>query len=480
MTQKSFISSPTKAAVSVDQWLRQWSEHNQNAVTVETAYSRVAWFRRAVDAVANTTSAVPFAIYRGNEVIARDSDYQLLNLPFRWNLPKLVNELAGDLVMYGRGNWTLAENAYGYTHLVRLHPAKTEYLTTTSGDVYAYEYRSGTYWKRYSVGVALKKGGSPAVWLTNRTSDNVPGSPPALAALAAAGMLDAIAKYGKAFFDAGGMGAVLVSAENYAMAPESEQARVRSWFERASSGLQRAFKPLVTGTKFDVKPLGQSAKEIEMPELSREKREDVAGAIGVPFSVIFAGAANYATANVDKLNFYDMTISPLLVLLQDALNEGLFSEYGLKIVFEPQRLEVYQASELEKAMRLDSARARGDVSRNEWREIMNLPPLPDSPVENMLSPAIEVSTPAVPQLPAPKPAAEDAELADDFSDAVRAWERKALRRIKDGKPERALEFTSTEINPVLHAAIVGGLEAAGDVETVKAVFAGALAWRDYP
>ena len=202
----------------------------------------------------------------------------------------------------------------------------------------------------------------------------------------------------------------------------------------------------------------------------------------MPFSVIFAGAANYATANVDKLNFYDMTILPVLVLLQDALNEGLFSEYGLKIVIEPQRLEVYQASELEKAMKLDSARARGDVSRNEWREIMNLPPLPDSPVENMLSPAIEVSTPAVPQLPAPKPAAEaeDAELADDFSDAVRAWERKALRRIKDGKREKALEFTSNEINPVLHAAIVGGLEAAGDVEAVKGVFAGALAWRDYP
>ena len=56
-------------------------------------------------------------------------------------------------------------------------------------------------------------------------------------------------------------------------------------------------------------------------------------------------------------------------------------------------------------------------------------------------------------------------------DDLDKWERLALKRYKEGTPEKASEFSSDFIAPVQHGALVGMLSSTDDVEHVKALFA---------
>ena len=60
---------------------------------------------------------------------------------------------------------------------------------------------------------------------------------------------------------------------------------------------------------------------------------------------------------------------------------------------------------------------------------------------------------------------------------LRAWQRFAVKRLKEGRALRP--FETKYVPPVLAAAIAGQLEDA-DADAVKAVFDGALRWVGYP
>jgi hypothetical protein len=70
------------------------------------------------------------------------------------------------------------------------------------------------------------------------------------------------------------------------------------------------------------------------------------------------------------------------------------------------------------------------------------------------------------------------EQVDEREAELRRWQRMAEKRIKDGKGIR--EFESSIIEPSLHGAISGALEAAKSVEDVKHLFDSVIAWKDYP
>lgn len=68
------------------------------------------------------------------------------------------------------------------------------------------------------------------------------------------------------------------------------------------------------------------------------------------------------------------------------------------------------------------------------------------------------------------PMADDDEIKQAIDDLER-WERLALKRHKEGKPEKALEFESDSIAPVQHGSLLGLLSSVNDAEQVKALFA---------
>jgi 2'-5' RNA ligase len=67
----------------------------------------------------------------------------------------------------------------------------------------------------------------------------------------------------------------------------------------------------------------------------------------------------------------------------------------------------------------------------------------------------------------------DFELDDDVKQALDdldKWERMALKRLKEGSPEKTVDFESEYIAPIQHSALVGMLSSVKDADHVKALF----------
>jgi len=94
----------------------------------------------------------------------------------------------------------------------------------------------------------------------------------------------------------------------------------------------------------------------------------------VPHSLLFSSAANYATARQDDLHFYDKTILPQARRIESALNAQVFAPLGVRLRFAPERLELYQELEAQKADKLAALVNAGILTREEARVELGLNP----------------------------------------------------------------------------------------------------------
>jgi hypothetical protein len=169
----------------------------------------------------------------------------------------------------------------------------------------------------------------------------------------------------------------------------------------------------------------------------------VATALGVPQTLLFSNAANYATAMADRLNLYDETIIPQCDLIEEVLNDQLLKPLGLRLEFQPKRLEVYQESEVQKADALTKLTGKPILSVNEARAMLEMDPVPDgdwpepqpTPPPLPLPPPPDGQTPPPSPLPsgppesAPPTQAQAAKLQSDLLTALRdATEELSLAR----------------------------------------------------
>ena len=104
-----------------------------------------------------------------------------------------------------------------------------------------------------------------------------------------------------------------------------------------------------------VKPvvLGEGVKELSDSELIKEKREDIATAAGIPVTILWstqgAGLGSTGVTESDERKFYEQTVVPQARFIQGVLNEQIFGPMGLKWVFRPETLDVFQEDEGERA-----------------------------------------------------------------------------------------------------------------------------------
>ena len=142
--------------------------------------------------------------------------------------------------------------------------------------------------------------------------------------------------------------------------PEQEKKRIKSWWERLFTGIKNAWSDAVVNAD-SVTPVvvGEGLESLEKSDLTRAKREDVATALGIPHTMLFSDAANYATAERDTLNFYDTTIKPECAFIEEVLNAQVFDPQGYRLQFQPEALPVYQEDEQQRSASLASLRAAG-------------------------------------------------------------------------------------------------------------------------
>lgn len=414
---------------------------------VAKLFERVPWVYRAVQMRAQSLSALPFAVLKG------DTEQDIDKIGFLRGFVQLLYRIEQSLLLYGAA-YVLPERNRVVTRGLRwLSPLTIKPIFDKDKGLTGFERTLGN----RIAPQTFKPDEIIYFWLPDAENELGPGKSPAYSALAAAGALHNIDKFTAAFFERGAINATLLQIEGNP--PQTEMERLQAWWKRMLSGVKKAYETVAI--RASVKPItvGAPPKDLAMPQLTKDKREDIATAFGVPYSLVFSNASNYATAQQDDLNFYTKTVIPEARNIQEAFNQQFFEPLGLRLNFQPERLEIFQGIESRKADKLVALLVAGVMTVNEVREQMELPPLPEedepeaAPIEEDASPAVDT----------PKPD-EKAIHADK-----QRWQKKALKSLKDGKPA-FVPFTSDVIPAYDHLAISAALVGASSADEVRAIF----------
>lgn len=459
------------------------------------AYRRVGIVHRCVKLRAKSIQGMPLALYRGTTDITEQPE-GIIELQ---RIRHLLYMSEMSLCIYARAH-ALKERGMLTGDL------KLRWVASPGIDPDYHADKGLTGYTRRTGGVTrtLKPDEVWSAWLQDPSRDVGPDIAPVAVALRAAGVLGNLDTFLERFFGSGAIKATLLRVKT--ISNENEKKKLEAWYRKLLSGVANAFNVAAVSADVDFVSIGDSLKDTVSPELTDQKIAAVLTIMEVPASLVLANAANYATAQQDKINFYTDCVIPEMNSIRDALNDQFYHLRGLELVTLPERLDVFQRSELEKAASLNSL--TGDLpilTQSEGRQRLELTPLaPDSeeanrleltaklnlaqqmvtlgyslteaaqaaglPAPVKLEPAPIIIEQVVPaQLPAPVD-----DPGEDDPTALRAidmekWERKALKRFDQGK-RPACAFESTWIDPYTAAEIAHALEHASDQATIKAAF----------
>jgi len=434
-------------------------------MTVRRAHSRVPILYRAIDIRANAVARMPFRLERGGKDVTNDD--ALRPLIARIRLLLYLTEAA--LCCYNQAYWELGTNRVGknitpfWLSPLSVRPDLDMTATNPDQAIRGFD-RSGAVAQRLTPDQMCWFWG-PSI-LTEIGPD--PTQAPVAVVLQAAGLLEYLSLYAINYFRRGGVKMTLLTVEGNP--PPQEKEKLKTWWDRMVRGVQSAFQSAVISASVKPTILGSDPGETASPELTKLSREDIAIGMGIPVSLLMSNALAGGTATAERLTFYDTTIVPRCdSTIDEPINDRFLLRLGLRLLFTPEKLEVYQASELQKAdslMKLTGNQAILTV--DEARERLGLEPLPKPPappaaplpIPDSSSPLLDIV--ANPEEPLVK--ALDLRAAD-----LDRWQRKALKRLKGDKPA-VCTFQSDQIEPEAIGVVTTALETAQTPAAVKAAF----------
>lgn len=419
--------------------------------SVGSLYKCVPLLFRAIQLRCDALSSVPVAILKGEEnEVEWPYPTKLGNLLWQWEASNL---LAG--AAYGE----IVKNKSGYRKDVRY---RNPFDMTVKYDRGVYQFRqnsSGSTW------VNEPEAGKFEMLYIHEydpLQDVLPGVGAGKAANIDAKLLYAISKFPELYFEGGAMPVTLLGIDSN---DRNEIERIQNWFKRSATAIKNAFRVLgVRAGSITPVTLTPPLKDLSFPELNEIAKDNIAMAFGVKQTLLDSEAANYATAQEDRLSFYEDTIKPRARIFEDALNEQLLARDGLRIEFRFNEMDIFQEDENDRADLLNKLATAG------------------LPIEVALELAgYELSEEQAAMLESHQEQLDeriDEAPVDEQVLELRKWQKFAEKRVKEGKGLR--EFESSIIEPSLHGAISGALEGVKTVDEVKHVFESVIEWRNYP
>lgn len=432
--------------------------------SVATLYKRVPTLFRAVQLRCDALASVPVNVYKGEEnETAWPFPTRLGELLWKWEASCLLSGAAfGEIVANKSGYKKDIRYRNPFDMTVKYESGKYNFRQDSSGTTWNNDLRAGTYEMFYL----------PEF---DPTQDVYPGTGSAMASTVDVKLLYAISKFPEMYFEGGAMPVTLLGIDT---ADPNEIERVQSWFKRSATAIKNAFRVLgIRAGSVKTEALTPPLKDMVFKEISDMSKSNIAVAFGIKQTMLFSEAANYATAQEDRLSFYEDTIKPRAKLFEDALNAQVLAREGLRLEFDFGEMDIFQEDEGVRADLLNKLVTAG------------------LPVEVALSMAgYELTEDQAAMLNAHQEQLDE-RLDDstnenssqnprfgDESDSqiteLRKWQKMAEKRVREGKPLR--EFESTVIDPSLHGAIAGALETVKTVDDVRRVFEPVIEWRGYP
>jgi phage portal protein BeeE len=163
------------------------------------------------------------------------------------------------------------------------------------------------------------------------------------AAAQAAGACAAADQFVTQFFARGAIKATLLTVDGNPSPDEMK--KLETWWKRFFSGIGSAWSTAAVRAGVTPVTVGEGLESLNTSTLTDDKQKEILVALGVPASLVMANAANYATAQQDEQNFYNLTIIPDARLIQRQINRQLLAPMGLRMTFKPQELACFQEDE---------------------------------------------------------------------------------------------------------------------------------------
>lgn len=394
------------------------------------AYEKVPMLHRAVNLRAEALGTVPYQLERNGVYV----DY-----PFVTPLESLIQQTERSLLLFGHAFWLRLMRGrvlYGFQfiqpHTMRITMDERRIINNdpTTGIIFTQQIGNRVFgpWSINEV-VYFRE---PSL-----KDDIYAGTSTASVALQSARLAYYLERFSSAFFEHGAQPALVMSLDKSITPPEYE--RLKSSWTRYAENVSNAFKTFFFRGDVNAQIITFPLKDMELVALQERTTTNIVTTFGVPRTMLEASAANYATADSDRQSFWRETIVPRLAFYERVLNGQLLAPLKYKIIFQPEKLSVFQTDEAARAdslvklvqagMSLDEAKYRlGYEDVSQALGLQQAGPQPDA--TGVTERGESVVDPSLTELAAKRMAQLD------------MFERKALKRLKTKGTAAGTKFES--------------------------------------
>lgn len=318
-------------------WSPDIADANKQARNLRLIPSVFAGIAARMQAMAD----LPFTIYSLDRDVPKDSSDNYKNvIGFLPNPIRFFGLSEAALISSGRAYWFKEQGArtggiknlrYWLPSSVTLdaNKAKNNVIEFRRlGTTELFPAESVFYSWLYDEGVEL---GPPTVW-------------PLESAMIAAEANGAISTWVRDYMRRGAIKAMLLAVDG--MPPPGEVEKIENWFNRFMTGVRGLTWKVFNASNVKPTIVGDGLEALKDLTISKELRYEIHTALGTRHLL---EDENFATASARERQFYTQVIVPDARLLQNNFNEQLAHSLGYHLEFEPQRLEVFQTDEAERA-----------------------------------------------------------------------------------------------------------------------------------
>lgn len=469
MTKKAWQvidGAGVKASLLWDEDTDAWTYYSNSPENRAPAlYRTIPPLYRGIQVIADSVCKVPFAIYRGDNEAANSASWDDPTgcLP---NPRRLFGMVSQALDRHGRAYLLKVRNrGRAIKALKWFAPTSiTPIFDPATGELTGFErvMNSGTI--RYQPDDMLY------FWLPDPDVEiGPPLSYPAKAAMQSAGVLHNLDEFINAYFKNGAVRPMIVSAKG--IPPEAERERIKTFLQRMVNGLRNAFKVEVfSADNLSFQQIGDGLDQLQNQELTADQRRDVALALGIPQTILFANSANYATSQSDWLNFHETTVIPRCEFIAETINDQLLRQDGLELQFEPEGLDIYREDENNRSTALAQMAGAG-VPLLMAMDLLGYDLTPEQRAELESAEADkEERAEAMQPEPEPEPEPGEADETEEAKAELKHWRRLANKDLREGKSAPGADFIPDHISPARARQIAGALLRATTGADIKAAF----------
>lgn len=339
----------------------------------QRAYHKQGWFRRCVQIRVQALVGMPWEIKQNDDVVWSSTDDKVPEgLEALESLPSMLALTEASLAMHNQAFMLKLRKTGRFKGLQWWDPTTvrivkdaavgiSQFKREVNGDQKPYDPEDVLYVRQRDIYTEIGTAGSDGQ-----------------SALIHADVLHSLSTFQDKYLDRGLTKATILTVEEDV--DPKELKRLESWWNRWFSGVDNAGQQKVINNAVTPVVIGEGLKDLSDVDLTEDQERQLATAFGVPHSLVMSDASNFATKKADQIDFYLFTVIPQSIVIVRAFNRQLLNALGLHLVFHPQKLELFQQYELEKAKAITSIVGEPVLTVDEGRELLGKEPFKRSQV----------------------------------------------------------------------------------------------------